>query len=92
MDNSSILETIHMLEHENLDIRTATLGISLMDCISDDADVVCQRVYDKITTLGADLVAEANAVGAKYGVSVVNKRISVTPASLVLPRGTKRIS
>ncbi|MFR6436994.1 MAG: DUF711 family protein, partial [Peptoniphilaceae bacterium] len=41
MDNSSILETIHMLEHENLDIRTATLGISLIDCISDDVDVVC---------------------------------------------------
>lgn len=89
MDNSSILETIHMLEHENLDIRTATLGISLMDCISDDVDVVCKRVYDKITTLGEHLVDQANAVGAKYGVSVVNKRISVTPASLILPRGTK---
>ena len=89
MDNSSILETVHMLEHENLDIRTATMGISLMDCISDDVDVVCERVYEKITTLGRDLVKEADAVAAKYGVSVVNKRISVTPASLILPRGRK---
>ncbi|MDY6043980.1 MAG: PFL family protein [Peptoniphilus sp.] len=88
MNTSSILETIHMLEHENLDIRTSTLGISLLDCVSEDVDVVAEKVYKKVTTLGADLVETADAVGAKYGVSIVNKRISVTPVSLLLPHGT----
>lgn len=89
MDRSSILETIHMLDHENLDIRTATMGISLLDCISDDADEVSEKVYAKITALGKDLVETADAVAAKYGVCVVNKRISVTPASLLLPGGSR---
>lgn len=88
LNQSSILETIHMLEHENLDIRTSTLAISLLDCVSEDADRVAEKAYEKITRLGKDIVKIADTVGAKYGVSIVNKRISVTPVSLLLPNGS----
>lgn len=89
MDHTKILETIHMLDHENLDIRTVTIGISLLDCISDSLEDTKQKIYDKIYFHGKDLVKIADSVGSKYGVKLINKRISVTPVSLLLPKGTK---
>lgn len=89
MDKKKILETIHMLDQENLDIRTVTIGISLLDCICDDIEESKKRIYEKIYFYGKDLVKTADSVGAKYGVQLINKRISITPISLVLPRGTK---
>ena len=77
-----VLETIHMLEREHLDIRTTTMGISLLDCFGRDHKAASQRVYDKITRLAKDLVRTANEVGDEYGISIVNKRISVTPIAL----------
>ncbi|MCD1146614.1 PFL family protein [Peptoniphilus sp. KCTC 25270] len=87
MDQKRILDTIHMLDQENLDIRTATIGISLLDCMTDDLEETKKRIYDKIYSYGKDLVQTADAVGRKYGVQIINKRISVTPVSLLLPRG-----
>ncbi len=78
-----ILETIGMIREENLDIRTITMGISLFDCVSDDVDRLCGKIYDKITTKAARLVATGEEIGREYGVPIVNKRVSVTPVSLV---------
>ncbi len=77
-----MIETIEMLGKENLDIRTTTMGISLLDCFGDNADRTAQRIYDKITNLAADLVPTAETVGSEYGIKIVNKRISVTPIAL----------
>ncbi len=80
---SDILETIGMIREENLDIRTVTMGISLFDCVSEDADRLCQRVYDKITRKAEHLVDVATDIERKYGIPIVNKRVSVTPVSLI---------
>ena len=77
-----IMETIHMLEKEHLDIRTTTMGISLLDCFGRDHKESAQRVYDKITRLAQNLVTTADSVGDEYGIQIVNKRISVTPIAL----------
>ena len=84
-----VLETIHMLERENLDIRTTTMGISLLDCFGRDHKAAAGRVYDKITRLAKDLVQTANEVGDEYGISIVNKRISVTPIALANASSTE---
>lgn len=76
-------ETNKMIDQENLDVRTITMGISLLDCINADIDVVCDKVYTKITTLGKDLVKTGEDISAEYGIPIVNKRISITPAALV---------
>ena len=76
-------ETNKMIEHENLDVRTITMGISLLDCVDSDIDVVCDKVYKKITTLAKDLVKTGEDISAEYGIPIVNKRISITPAALV---------
>ncbi|HCT92220.1 MAG TPA: hypothetical protein DF613_12710 [Lachnospiraceae bacterium] len=76
-------ETNKMIEQENLDVRTITLGISLLDCIDADLDVVCEKVYTKITTLAKDLVKTGEDISLEYGIPIVNKRISITPAALV---------
>ena len=78
-----ILETIGMIREENLDIRTITMGISLLDCVSDDAERLCERIYDKITKRAERLVAVGEEIGRDYGVPIVNKRVSVTPVSLI---------
>lgn len=83
INSSDILETIQMIEQENLDIRTITMGISLRDCCGSDIRQVCNKVYDKITRLARDLVPVGEAIERKYGIPIVNKRISVTPISLV---------
>ncbi len=78
-----VFETNDMVLHENLDVRTITMGISLLDCIDPDLDRLCEKIYDKITTYAKDLVKVGNDIGLEYGVPVINKRISITPAALV---------
>ena len=80
---SDILETINMIREENLDIRTITMGISLLDCVSDDENKLCDRIYDKITKSAENLVSVGCDIEKQYGVPIVNKRVSVTPVSLV---------
>jgi len=83
LNTGDILETITMIREENLDIRTVTMGISLFDCISDDPARLEAKIYDKITTSARNLVAVAEDLERTYGIPIVNKRISVTPISLV---------
>ncbi len=80
---NEVIETNSMIEKENLDVRTITLGISLMDVISDDIDKLCSNIYDKITSLSSNLVSVAGEIEREYAIPIVNKRISVTPISLV---------
>ncbi len=80
---ADILETIGMIREENLDIRTITMGISLLDCVSEDADRLCDKVYDKITKTAEKLVDTGVSIEREYGIPIVNKRVSVTPISLV---------
>ena len=80
---SEVIETNKMIEKENLDVRTITLGISLLDCIDGDVDVVCDKIYKKITTVAKDLVKTGKEIEKKYAIPIVNKRISVTPIALV---------
>ena len=83
LNTQDILETIRMIREENLDIRTITMGISLFDCISDDPARLEAKIYDKITTSAKKLVSVAEDLERTYGIPIVNKRISVTPISLV---------
>ncbi|HAD18847.1 MAG TPA: PFL family protein, partial [Lachnospiraceae bacterium] len=76
-------ETNEMIEHENLDVRTITLGISLMDCIDADLDTLNENIYNKMTRLARDLVKTGQEIEKKYQIPIVNKRISVTPIALV---------
>jgi hypothetical protein len=78
-----VLETNAMIEKENLDVRTITLGISLLDCIDSDLNKVNEKIYNKITTLAKDLVAVGRDIEKNYCIPIVNKRISVTPIALV---------
>ncbi len=80
---SEVIETNKMIEKENLDVRTITLGISLLDCIDSNADAVCDKVYKKITSVAKDLVKTGKEIEKKYAIPIVNKRISVTPIALV---------
>ncbi|MBR5121771.1 MAG: PFL family protein [Oscillospiraceae bacterium] len=80
---SDILETIRMISDECLDIRTITMGISLLDCIDADIDKACDKVYKKITTCAKDLVRVGNEIEKEYGIPIINKRISVTPISII---------
>ncbi len=84
-----VLETINMIKEENLDIRTITMGISLYDCAGDDIDTVCDRIYEKITTRARDLVKVGCDIEKEYGIPIINKRVSVTPVSLIGGRYTK---
>lgn len=81
--SSDILETINMIHSENLDIRTITMGISLFDCVSDDVDILCGRIYDKLTSRAEHLVKTGADIEKKYGIPIINKRVSVTPVSLI---------
>jgi uncharacterized protein (UPF0210 family) len=76
-------ETNKMIEQENLDVRTITIGISLLDCIDSDVNVLCNNIYQKITTIAKDLVVTGKNIEKKYGIPIVNKRISVTPIAIV---------
>ncbi len=80
---SEVLETNKMIERENLDVRTITMGISLLDCADKDLEVTCRKIYTKITTLARDLVSTGEEISREFAIPIVNKRISVTPISLV---------
>ncbi len=88
INTKDILETINMVKEENLDIRTVTMGISLLDCASDDPVKAAQRVYDKVTRCAGRLVPVALQIEKEYGIPIINKRVSVTPVSLIGGRYT----
>ncbi len=90
LNTKDILETIAMIQEEHLDIRTITMGISLLDCCDSDIDTVCRRVYDKITTRAAHLVEVGNAIEKEYGIPIINKRISVTPIAMIVAACTDK--
>lgn len=83
INSSEILQTIEMIDQQHLDVRTVTMGINLLDCADRDMDVCCRRVYDKICTLADKLVDTGCAIEREFGIPIVNKRISVSPISLV---------
>ena len=83
VEMKEVFETNDMVSHENLDVRTITMGISLLDCIDSDLDTLCKNIYDKITASARDLVRVGDDIGLEFGVPVINKRISVTPIALV---------
>ena len=80
---NEILQTIEMIDQQNLDIRTITMGISLLDCADSSVKACCEKIYDKITSRAERLVAVGEEIEREYGIPIVNKRISVTPISLV---------
>ena len=88
---NEVIETNAMIEKENLDVRTITLGISLLDCISDDLNTLCDNIYNKITTVAKDLVKCGKEIEREYAIPIVNKRISVTPISLIGASSCKTI-
>ena len=82
LTDREVLSTIEMLRSEHLDVRTVTLGVSLLDCASHDADRFCRNIHRKIRALGADLIRTCDEIGDKYGIPVVNKRIAVSPVAV----------
>lgn len=83
LNSFDILETIKMIDDEHLDIRTITMGISLLDCISEDLDTACDKVYDKICRKAEHLVETGEQIEAELGIPIINKRISVTPIAMI---------
>ena len=79
-----ILETIKMIDEEYLDVRTITMGISLLDCCDSDIDKSCEKIYKKITRLAKDLVKTGEDIEREYGIPIINKRISVTPIAMLV--------
>lgn len=82
INSHDILETINMIDNENLDVRTITMGISLLDCIDSDIDKACTKIYDKICRYAKDLVATGENISKEYGIPIIHKRISVTPIAM----------
>lgn len=83
IDIREVFETNRMIDQQCLDVRTITMGISLLDCAGSDVGAVCQKIYDKITSSAENLVSTGEEISHRYGVPIVNKRISVTPVSIV---------
>ncbi|MGC5620552.1 PFL family protein [Enterococcus faecalis] len=83
METKQILETIRMVEEENLDIRTITMGISLLDCIDASTEKTCQNIYNKITSKAKNLVKVGDEIASEFGIPIINKRISATPIAIV---------
>ena len=83
LNTGDILETIKMIQEENLDIRTITMGISLLDCIDPDIDKACEKVYNKIVKCAKNLVKVGEDIEKEYGIPIINKRISVTPIAII---------
>ncbi len=81
---NDIFETVNMISEENLDIRTITMGISLLDCCDSDPEKACEKIYNKITRLAGNLVRVGEDIEREYGIPIINKRISVTPISMIL--------
>ena len=88
---TEVSETIDMITRENLDVRTITMGISLLDCITSDLEQLRSNIYEKITTCAKDLVRVGEEISKEYGIPIVNKRISVTPAALICGSACKSI-
>ncbi len=86
-----IIETVNMIENEHLDIRATTIGINLLDCISEDIDVLKENIFNKIYNKGENLVNVANKVSKKYGIPIVTKRVSVTPIGSVVGSAIKNL-
>jgi hypothetical protein len=89
IEHYEMMETIRMVQMEHLDIRTVTMGISLYDCIDSDFEQMNEKVYNKITTKAKNLKRVADRVGKQYGIPIINKRISITPAAELLGQATK---
>ncbi|EAE3034109.1 PFL family protein [Listeria monocytogenes] len=83
METNQILETIRMIEEEKLDIRTITMGISLLDCMDGDGEVARKKIYQKIVTKARNLVAVGETIESEFGIPIINKRISVTPIAII---------
>lgn len=83
INTKDILETISMIEEEHLDVRTITMGISLLDCAAGSPEETCENIYNKITTYAKDLVKTGEDIEKEYGIPIIHKRISITPISLV---------
>jgi uncharacterized protein (UPF0210 family) len=83
IESSQIIETIRMIESENLDIRTITMGISLRDCADPESEAARRKIYDKITSFAKDLVKVGDDIAVEFGIPIVNKRISVTPIAII---------
>ena len=83
LNQHEIMQTIQMIDQQHLDVRTITMGISLLSCAHSNVDVACTKIYDKITRYAENLVATGEAIEKEFGIPIVNKRISVTPISLV---------
>ena len=83
LNTKDIMETINMIQEENLDIRTITMGISLLDCIYPEPDAACRKIYDKIMKKAGKLVQVGEEIEKEYGVPIINKRISVTPIAII---------
>ena len=81
--SSEILETLHMIENEHLDVRTVTMGISLFDCCDPDPKVACRKIVDKICSKAKDLVRTGEQIEKEFGIPIINKRISVTPMAMI---------
>ncbi len=81
---SEIMETIKMIDEEYLDVRTITMGISLLDCADSDIDKSCAKIYEKITRVAKDLVKTGEDIEKEYGIPIINKRIAVTPIAMLL--------
>ena len=87
LNSNDIMETINMISEENLDIRTVTMGISLLDCADSDIKSSCDKIYEKITRLAGNLVKTGEDIEREYGIPIINKRISVTPISMLAATG-----
>ena len=83
LNQHEIMQTIQMIDQQHLDVRTITMGISLLSCAHSDVKTSCDKVYDKITKYAENLVATGEAIEKEFGIPIVNKRISVTPIALV---------
>ncbi len=83
INTNDILQTIQMIDHQHLDVRTITMGVNLLDCCDPDPHAACRKIYDKITTSADKLVRTGGDIEAEFGIPIVNKRISVTPMALV---------
>ena len=82
-NTNEILDTIHMIDQQHLDVRTITMGVSLLDCCDPDPEAACRKIYEKIVRSARDLVKTGEDIEAEFGIPIVNKRISVTPMALV---------
>ena len=84
LNTGDILETVNMISNEHLDIRTITMGISLLNCAANDGKVFADRIYDKITKRAEKLVSVGEQIEKEYGIPIINKRVSVTPIAIAV--------